>query len=47
MLYYCSDAASYVTGQVFWEDGGLFLRSGNSGDRNLSPDDELAQRADG
>ncbi len=28
VLYYCSDAASYVTGQVFWVDGGLFLRSG-------------------
>ncbi len=47
VLYYCSDAASYVTGQVFWVDGGLFLRSGNSGDRNLSPEDEPAVRADG
>ena len=28
VLYYCSDAASYVTGQVFWVDGGLSLRSG-------------------
>jgi NAD(P)-dependent dehydrogenase (short-subunit alcohol dehydrogenase family) len=46
VLYYCSDAASYVTGQVFWVDGGLFLRSGNSGDRNQSPEDEPAERAD-
>jgi 3-oxoacyl-[acyl-carrier protein] reductase len=33
VLYYCSDAASYVTGQVFWVDGGLFLRSGRFGDQ--------------
>ncbi len=32
VLYYCSDAASYVTGQVFWVDGGLGLRSGGFGD---------------
>lgn len=34
VLYYCSDAASYVTGQVFWVDGGLFLRSGRFGGDN-------------
>ncbi len=34
VLYYCSDAAAYVTGQVFWVDGGLFLRSGRFGDEN-------------
>jgi 3-oxoacyl-[acyl-carrier protein] reductase len=34
--YYCSDAAAYVTGQVFWVDGGLFLRSGQFGDQNQS-----------
>ena len=33
VLYFCSDAASYVTGQVFWVDGGLFLRAGRFGDR--------------
>jgi 3-oxoacyl-[acyl-carrier protein] reductase len=33
VLYYCSDAASYVTGQVFWVDGGLSLRSGRFGDQ--------------
>jgi 3-oxoacyl-[acyl-carrier protein] reductase len=36
VVYFCSDAASYVTGQVFWVDGGLFLRSGNVGDENKS-----------
>ena len=46
VLYYCSDAASYVTGQVFWVDGGLFLRSGPSGDRHMSPQDEPAERTD-
>lgn len=34
VCYYCSDAASYVTGQVFWVDGGLFLRAGSVGDAN-------------
>jgi 3-oxoacyl-[acyl-carrier protein] reductase len=34
VLYLCSDAAAYVTGQVFWVDGGLFLRSGGFGDEN-------------
>ncbi len=33
VLYYCSDAAAYVTGQVFWVDGGLSLRSGRFGDQ--------------
>jgi 3-oxoacyl-[acyl-carrier protein] reductase len=33
VLYFCSDAASYVTGQVFWVDGGLSLRSGRFGDQ--------------
>lgn len=33
VLYFCSDAAAYVTGQVFWVDGGLFLRSGRFGDQ--------------
>ncbi len=28
VLYYCSDAAAYVTGQVFWVDGGLGLGVG-------------------
>jgi NAD(P)-dependent dehydrogenase (short-subunit alcohol dehydrogenase family) len=36
VLYFCSDAAAYVTGQVFWVDGGLFLRSGQFGDQNVS-----------
>ncbi|HEX5501172.1 MAG TPA: 3-oxoacyl-ACP reductase family protein [Thermomicrobiales bacterium] len=36
VLYFCSDAAAYVTGQVFWVDGGLFLRAGNVGDENRS-----------
>jgi 3-oxoacyl-[acyl-carrier protein] reductase len=36
VVYFCSDAASYVTGQVFWVDGGLFLRAGNVGDENRS-----------
>jgi 3-oxoacyl-[acyl-carrier protein] reductase len=34
VLYFCSDTAAYVTGQVFWVDGGLFLRSGRFGDEN-------------
>lgn len=34
VLYLCSDAAAYVTGQVFWVDGGLFLRSGGFGNAN-------------
>jgi 3-oxoacyl-[acyl-carrier protein] reductase len=34
VVYYCTDAAAYVTGQVFWVDGGLFLRSGRFGDEN-------------
>ena len=37
VLYYCSDAASYVTGQVFWVDGGLSLRSGRFGDNKNEP----------
>ncbi|MGN6360385.1 MAG: SDR family NAD(P)-dependent oxidoreductase [Thermomicrobiales bacterium] len=35
VLYFCSDAADYVTGQTFWVDGGLFLRSGGFGDENV------------
>lgn len=35
-LYFCSEAAGYVTGQVFWVDGGLFLRAGQFGDQNVS-----------
>ncbi|MGN6675184.1 MAG: SDR family NAD(P)-dependent oxidoreductase [Thermomicrobiales bacterium] len=35
VLYFCSDAAAYVTGQTFWVDGGLFLRSGGFGDENV------------
>lgn len=34
VVYYCSEGAAYVTGQVFWVDGGLFLRSGRFGDEN-------------
>jgi 3-oxoacyl-[acyl-carrier protein] reductase len=34
VVYYCTDAAAYVTGQIFWVDGGLFLRSGRFGDEN-------------
>jgi NAD(P)-dependent dehydrogenase (short-subunit alcohol dehydrogenase family) len=36
VLYFCSEAAAYVTGQVFWVDGGLFLRAGQFGDQNVS-----------
>jgi NAD(P)-dependent dehydrogenase (short-subunit alcohol dehydrogenase family) len=36
VLYFCSEAASYVTGQVFWVDGGLFLRSAGLGTDNTS-----------
>ena len=32
VVYYCSDAASYVTGQVFWVDGGLSLGGGRPRD---------------
>lgn len=42
VLYYCSDAASYVTGQVFWVDGGLSLRSGRFGDQNAVKDEQPA-----
>jgi NAD(P)-dependent dehydrogenase (short-subunit alcohol dehydrogenase family) len=38
VVYYCTDGASYVTGQVFWVDGGLFLRSGQfGGDNQAAP----------
>jgi len=40
VLYYCSDAASYVTGQILWVDGGLFLRAGRVGDENVSSGQE-------
>jgi 3-oxoacyl-[acyl-carrier protein] reductase len=36
VVYYCSEGAAYVTGQVFWVDGGLFLRSGQFGGENQS-----------
>ncbi len=45
VLYYCSDAAAYVTGQVFWVDGGLFLRAGAIGDENVSAGQEPPRRA--
>ena len=38
VVYYCTAGASYVTGQVFWVDGGLFLRSGQfGGDNQAAP----------
>ncbi len=40
VVYYCSDAASYVTGQVFWVDGGLSLRSGTFGETKPAPPQE-------
>ncbi len=46
VLYFCSEAAGYVTGQVFWVDGGLLLRAGQFGDENVSaplPDADAAQ----
>jgi NAD(P)-dependent dehydrogenase (short-subunit alcohol dehydrogenase family) len=36
VIYYCSSAADYVTGQTFWVDGGLFLRVGGLGAANRS-----------
>jgi 3-oxoacyl-[acyl-carrier protein] reductase len=36
IVYFCSEGAAYVTGQVFWVDGGLFLRSGQFGGDNQS-----------
>jgi 3-oxoacyl-[acyl-carrier protein] reductase len=33
VLYYCSNAADYVTGQVFWVDGGLGLGVGGFANR--------------
>ncbi len=34
VVYFCTQGAGYVTGQVFWVDGGLFLRSGQFGGDN-------------
>jgi hypothetical protein len=38
VVYLCTEGAAYVTGQVFWVDGGLFLRSGQfGGDNQAAP----------
>jgi NAD(P)-dependent dehydrogenase (short-subunit alcohol dehydrogenase family) len=38
VVYFCTEGAAYVTGQVFWVDGGLFLRSGQfGGDNQAAP----------
>lgn len=34
VVYLCTEGAAYVTGQIFWVDGGLFLRSGQFGGDN-------------
>jgi NAD(P)-dependent dehydrogenase (short-subunit alcohol dehydrogenase family) len=36
VVYFASEAAAYVTGQIVWVDGGLFLRTGGLGERNVS-----------
>jgi 3-oxoacyl-[acyl-carrier protein] reductase len=39
VVYFCSDAAAYVTGQTFWVDGGLFLRAGQFGNDRPTTDE--------